>query len=205
MALIAATAVGLAFVRYSQTRFFVWEEPAVADRLVYHTLYQTGQVVYWILPVLYGLCAAVVATVLRGKRPWREEICHRPGPAACAAALVAMLAALVFHVLDYAVGKFPGVLWSAHDDLFGSPALDRLVANRPSALDRLVAMAYDAFGSPRTVAWLFAAAGDGAIPTILVVWMLQLLCGLWNPVPEWPDRLGRILGLIFLLWMLTPH
>jgi hypothetical protein len=48
-------------------------------------------------------------------------------------------------------------------------------------------------------------AGAAAIPAILAVWLVQLFCGLWNPVPEWADRLGRVLGSILLLWMLTPH
>jgi len=104
MALIAATAVGVAFIRYSHLRYFAREEPAVPDRLLYHTLYTI-----------------------------------------------------------------------------------------------------DAFCSPRAIDTLFMAAGAGAMPAVLAVCLVRLLCGLWNPVPEWPDRLGRVLGYILLLWMLTPH
>ena len=43
------------------------------------------------------------------------------------------------------------------------------------------------------------------MPAILAIWGLQKLSGAWQPVAEWPDRLGRALGCIFLLWLLTPH
>ncbi len=71
--------------------------------------------------------------------------------------------------------------------------------------DVLVRTAYGAFCSPSAIDSLFAAADASAIPAVLAVWVVQLLCGLWNPVPEWPDRLGRVLAFILLLWMLTPH
>jgi hypothetical protein len=52
---------------------------------------------------------------------------------------------------------------------------------------------------------LLYAAGSAAMPAVLAVWLLQLLAGLWKPVPEWTDRLGRLLGFVLLFWMLTPH
>jgi hypothetical protein len=187
MALIAATAVGLALVRYSQLRYFAWQEPANPDKLVYHTLLRIGYVLYGSLPVLYTLCAVVVLAGLRGTRPCRQEFSVRPGLAACTATLVASLAACVFRWLNYAVGSSPGVLWSKHP------------------FDVLIATAPDQFWSPKAVDVIFMSAGQAAMPAILAVWMLQRLCGLWKPIREWPDRLGRALGCIFLLWMLTPH
>jgi len=187
MALIAATAVGLAIIRYSHMRYFTWEEPARPGVLVYHTLYTIGHFVYGMLPVFYALCAVVVARVFRngGTRP--AALSRSPGTAACFAALVAMLAALVFRVVGYAVGRYPGVLWTAHP------------------VDVIGATAYRAFCSPEGVDALFMTAGAAAMPAVMAVWLVQLLCGLWIPIPEWPDRLGRVLGFIFLLWMLTPH
>jgi hypothetical protein len=187
MALIAATAVGLALIRYSQSRYFAWEEPANPARLVYHTLYTIGRIVYGCLPILYALCTAVVVAGLRGARPRKVEFSVRPGIAACAAALVAAVAAVVFRVLSYAVGRSPGVLWSKH------------------AFDVLMATAPGVFWSPGGVDLLFQAAGNAAMPAILAVWGLQRLCGAWKPIQEWPDRLGRAMGWTFLLWMLTPH
>ncbi len=187
MILIAATAVGLALIRYSHMRYFAWEEPANSARLIYHTLYTVGHFIYGIFPLLYALCAAVVASIFRGARPWRGALSRSPGTAACFAALMALPAALVFRLVGYAVGRYPGVVWMPH----------------PGGV--LVRTAYGAFCAPRAIDSLFAAAGAGAMPAVLAVWLVQLLCGLWNPVPEWPDRLGRVLGFIFLGWMLTPH
>jgi hypothetical protein len=186
MVLIAAIAVGLAFVRYSQMRYFVWDEPLTPDRLSYHALIQLGKPVYGILPILYGLCAAVVATGLRSMRPRREEFTLRPGLAACTAALVALLTALIVRLLSYAVGS-PGVLWSRHP------------------VDLLFATAYAYLLSPHAIDSLLMEAGVGSISAVLAVWAIQGLCGLWHPVPEWPDRLGRALGWLLLLWALTPH
>jgi hypothetical protein len=187
MALIAATAVGLALIRYSHIRYFAWEGPAVPGRIVYHTLYTIGHFVYGILPALYALCAAVVASDLRGERLWRGALSRGPGSAACFAALVTALAALVSRVLGYAIGSNPGVLWKDHPaDVFHTTA-------------------YEAFCSPHAIDSLFMAAGEAAMPAVLAVWLVQHFCELWNLVPEWSDRLGRVLGFILLLWMLTPH
>ena len=186
MILIAATAVGLAFVRYSQMRYFVWEKPEAPDRVIFYTLAAIGRPVYGTLPILYGLCAAIVATVLRGARPCREEFTLRPGLAACAAALVALITAAVVRLLSYAAGN-PGVLWSKQP------------------LDVLLATADTYLWSPPAIDALLMDAGVGSISAVLAVWCLQRLCGLWHPVPEWPDRLGRALGTVLLLWALTPH
>jgi hypothetical protein len=186
MIIIAATAVGLAVIRYSHLRYFAWEEPAVSDRRVYHTLYTIGHLVYGVLPILYALCAAVVVSVLRRGRSWRDTLACSPGSAACFAALMMALAALVFRLLDYAA-RNPGVLWS--DNPF----------------DVFHATAYRAFCSPGAIDSLFSEAGAAAMPAVLAIWLIQLFCGLWNPVQEWTDRLGRVLGFILLSWMLTPH
>ena len=185
MVLIAAMAVGLTLVRYSQMRYFAWEPP-VPDRVIYHTLIMISMAVYGALPILYGLCTAVVATGLRSTRPRREEFTLRPGLAACTAALVALLTALIVRLLSYAVGN-PGVLWSRQP------------------VDLLFATAYAYLLSPHALDSLLMEAGVGSISAVLAVWAIQHLCGLWHAVPEWPDRLGRVLGWLFLLWTLTPH
>jgi hypothetical protein len=186
MALVAATAVGFGLIRYSQLRYFAWDEPAASGRLVYHTLLHISKLGYGCLPVLYALSAVVVGAGLRGARPRREQFSVRPGLAACAAAQVALAAAIVFLILNYAIGRNPGVYWSTH-------SYDVLTNTAPG------------LWSPKGIEELFAAAGDGAMPAILAVWMLQWLCSAWKPAPEWPDRLGRAVGWIFMLWMLTPH
>ena len=186
MGVVAAVAGGLALIRYSQMRYFIWQEPIDSSRLVYHTLLHVGWAVYGSLPVLYALCAVVVLAGLRGTRPRREEFTLRPGLAACTAALVALVGSVVFRLLYYAIGRYPGIYWARH-------AFDVLIATAPG------------LWSPNGIDELFQAAGDAAMPAILAVWMLQYLCGRWHAIPEWPDRLGRALGWIFLLWMLTPH
>jgi hypothetical protein len=186
MAIIAALAVGLALMRYSQLRYFEWVEPASPHKLVYYTLLRIGYVLYGSLPVLFAMCAVVVLAGVRGTRPRSQEFSVRPGLAASAAALLALLAAVAFRLLNYAVGRNPGVAWARN-------AYDVLIASAPD------------LWSPKGIDQLFQSAGEAAMPAILAVWALQRLCGVWKPAPEWPDRLGRALGWIFLLWMLTPH
>ena len=166
MAVIAAVAGGLALVRYSQMRYFIWQEPIDSSRLVYHTLLHIGWAVYGSLPVLYALCAVVVLAGLRGTRPRREEFIDLPGLAACTAALVAMVASVVFRLLNHAVGRYPGT--TRH-------AFDVLIATAPD------------LWSPKGIDRLFQSAGNAAMPAILAVWMLQHLCG---PVARDP-RMAR--------------
>jgi hypothetical protein len=187
MILIAALAVGLAVIRYALLESFTSEEPANSSRLMYFTLYMIGRYVHGICPVLFALCAAVVVSVFRGPHRWREAIRRSPGTAACLAALVAMPVALINRVLGYAIGRYPGVVWENHP------------------LDVLSWTVYEQFCSPRAVDGVFTGAAAAGIPAVLAVWLVQFLCGLWKPVPDWPDRLGRALGFAFLLWMLTPH
>jgi hypothetical protein len=186
MVLVAATAVGLSLARYSQMRYFAWEPAPIPDRVIYYGLILITRWFYGVLPVVYGLCAAVVATGLRSTRPRREEFTLRPGLAACTAALVALLAALIIRLLSYALGR-PGVVWSKHPT------------------DVLLATSYGYLWSPEAIDSMFMEAGVGSISAVIAVWSLQRLCGLWQPVPEWPDRLGRVLGSLFLVWALMPH
>jgi hypothetical protein len=97
-----------------------------------------------------------------------------------------LLAVLSAKLLAYAVGH-PGVLWS----------------KQPSYV--LFATAHANFWSPDAIDALIQEAGVHAISATLAVWVLQRLSGRWRPVPEWPDRLGRALGWLFLLWALTPQ
>jgi hypothetical protein len=187
MVLIAVIAAGLALIGYSQLRYFVWEPPIAPDRLVYHTLHMIGRFVHGALPIHYGLCLVVVAKDLLSERPFRDALSRRPGLAACFTTLATALLALVVRALAYGVGQTPGVIWS----------------DEPLAL--LHATAYMAFCSPEAVDTFFISAGPAAMAGVLSVWLVQLLCGLWMPAPDWTDRLGRALGATLLLWMFTPH
>ncbi len=180
MAVIAATAVGLASIRYSMSRAFVWEPPAQPRLPVYNTCYNVGKLLYGTLPILFALCATVVVAGLRGPRPRRQEFASRQGLAACATALVAFAVAAFLRLLGYAV------IWMTRPiEVFGEKAPE--------------------LWSPEGIGTLFRYAGEGAMPAILTVWGLQRLSGTWQPIAEWPDRLGRALGWIILLWLLTPH
>jgi hypothetical protein len=180
MTLIAAAAIGLALIRHSQSRFFAWEPPAQPGKIVYNTFYNIGKLLYGTVPILFALCATVVVAGLRGPWPRRQEFAFRPGLAACATALVAFAVAAFLQLLGYAV----------------------LGMTRP--IEVFMAKAPELW-SPEGIAALFQYAGEAAMPAILTVWGLQRLSGMWQPIAEWPDRLGRALGWVFLLWMLTPH
>ena len=180
MTLIAAAALGLAVIRYSQLRLFVWEEPAQPGKLVYITFLNIGRFVYGTLPILFALCATVVVAGLRGPRPRKQEFASHPGLAACATALVAFAVAVFLRLLSYAV-------------IGMTRPIEVFLAKVPE------------LWSPPGIDALLQSAGGGAMPAILTVWGLQKLSGAWQPIAEWPDRLGRVLGCIFLLWLLTPH
>ncbi len=180
MTLIAAAAVGLTFIRYSLSGSFTWEAPAQPGKIVYNTCYNTGKLLYGIVPILLALCATVVIAGLRGPGPRRREFATRPGLAACATALVAFAVAAFLRLLDYAM------IWMTRP-------IEVFEAKVPE------------LWSPEGIAALFRYAGEGAMPAVLTVWGLQRLSGMWHPIAEWPDRLGRALGWIFLLWLLTPH
>jgi hypothetical protein len=49
----------------------------------------------------------------------------------------------------------------------------------------------------------------GAGLAVAIAWSMQLLAGKWNASPDWPDRLGRFLGLLWivagLLWATRPY
>jgi hypothetical protein len=193
MMFIVAIAVGLAIIRYSQKKYFAWWEPEDRNRLIYYTLYWIGRLGYGMLPVVFGLCVVVVAAAFGGSCPRRETFSRSPGLAACAAALVAILIGFAFRVLDYTVGQ-SGAFWSRHYESLCWPTLDRQIVT-----------AYNSVLTPPAVDRLLQDAGGAAMSAVVAVWFLQLLCGLWKQVREWPDRIGRVLGLFFLLWMLTPH
>jgi hypothetical protein len=172
--------VGLALIRYSLSKCFVWEEPAMPGRIVYITFINIGRLVYGTMPVCFALCATIVVSGLRDPRPRRQEFASRPGLAACATALVAFAVAVFLRLLGYAV----------------------IGMTRP--IEVFLAKAPELW-SPTGIDALLQFAGNGAMPAILTVWGLQRLSGAWQPIAEWPDRLGRALGWIFLLWLLTPH
>jgi hypothetical protein len=183
MSLVAAIAVGLAAIRYSHMRYFVWEHTEVAGRVVYPTLCAVGRLVYGILPILYALCVVVLAKVPRSGNRWSAAFSCSPGAAACFAVLLTLFTEIVFQVVQYAV---------------------RLVrSHNPIAL--FDATAYWEFCAPTAIDGLFRAAGPAAMPAVLAVWLVQFFCGLWRPAPDWHDRLGRAVGFVILLWMLTPH
>ncbi len=186
MTIIAATAVGLALIRYSHMGYFAGEQAPQPGRPIFHTVRSIGTVIDGTLPLLYALCAAVVASIFRRACSWRDALSRSPGRAASFAALVSALAVLVFRMLSYAAGNGEA-FWLGH----------------PINLDHNTV--FEKFCSPDAMDALFNDAGAAAPAAVLAVWLVQLFGGLWNPMPEWDDRLGRWIGFVLLLWMLTPQ
>lgn len=56
---------------------------------------------------------------------------------------------------------------------------------------------------------LHVLANGGIGSAVFVAWCLQIVAGRWRPEPSWNDRLGRLIGLYFLIaspiyvWSLT--
>jgi Sulfatase len=144
----------------------------VPDRVIYHTLIMISRAAYGALPILYGLCTAVVAIGLRSTRQRREEFTLRPGLAACTAALVALLTALIVRLLSYAVGN-PGILWSRQP------------------VDLLFATAYAYLLSPQAVDSLLMEAGVGVV-LLVPGTAFALIAGLRHGLAS----LGAIVGFL---------
>ena len=156
------------------------------DQLVYHTLFHIMMFVYGSLPVLFALYrAAVVLAGLRALGRARSRSAQAwplaPRP------FSTLVAAIIYRVLNYTVGRNPGVLWSKHP-------YDVLVAYGAYAL---VARGYRPI-VPGRRQWGDARdpGGLGAATTVRAVEAGPRLAR---------HRLGRALGWIFLLWLLTPH
>jgi hypothetical protein len=50
--------------------------------------------------------------------------------------------------------------------------------------------------------WAYSPALDNPVifpgVSVAAVWVVQAVNGHWRPVPDWPDRLGRILGVLWI-------
>ena len=154
-ALVAATGVGLGLTRYSQLRYFDWEEPEASGRASFIRSITLARLATVAFPYL---CAFRHGSRGRSSRcgPRREEFTVRPGRPLAPPPMWRWPRRLCLEMLNYAIGRNPGVYWSTH-------SYDVLVNTAPG------------LWSPKGIEELFAAAGDGAMPAIVAVWMLQRL------------------------------
>jgi hypothetical protein len=179
--LIAALAVGLAWMRNYQHGVHGWEAyPVDEDQYVFPHPYllipvvglHGAQVALWWTRCIYRAIAPVTLVVLvarfRQPRLRLRPVVRQPGTVGCAAAVLALIEELV---------------WT------GTDAIERLRPDHPD---------YD---SSTLTYWDL----DGAHPGlgIGVVWLWLAVSGRWKPERDWVDRAGVGLSLFWLIVAIT--
>lgn len=172
MALVAATAAGMAWIRanYDWQFFFgTWRRFSSHGDLL-----QTGSyAVRFLWPFLLAWTFAIVVLRFRPPRPPRRLLVRQPGfVAGCA---VTLASALVFWPI--VVGLLAGI-----------PRVD-VQTQLPSRF------------------WAEIGTGDGAVEAIglavATAWLTLALTRGWHAEPTWIDRLGRFLGLCWVVLFLA--
>jgi hypothetical protein len=196
--LVAAAAVALALARgwenphwaaLPPTLGFGPQQPSTG-RWIHHVI---STWISWTIPFAMTLTAALLILRFRSPRPRWRQIARQPGTVACAAALFAMSARMGQEALIYALGYM----------------------TLPSAAIRLPSPPFVRF---ENVAWRqpwgqvihgivleifpFLVAPSVGI-AVIVAWAVLWANGRWRPERSWIDRLGRLLGIYWIVLALA--
>jgi hypothetical protein len=185
MLLIAATAVGLAAMRYF-IGSRLGNETSLTELLdrpergwdAVQVLRRAQDVLVLPLPVVGGW--TLVLPLVQARRPGglRRRLLREPGATACVAALLGIATGAAVMAGPALTGRLVGGRLR-HDvtDWIAYFALEHLLAHAGAA--------------------------------VAVAWALQALAGRWRPSRDWDDRLGRLLGALWigagLMWATRPY
>jgi hypothetical protein len=177
MVLIAATAVGLGAMR---ARF--GDLSPILDMVsnVASLKAAFGLVVeltYFGFPLFATWTVALLILRLRAPRPSRRRLACQPG----AMALASTTLVVVLRLLEYAVVALVTIVLGAWD--WSWPVVSR-------AINGLYANMTEAVSSPGLA--------------VAAAWLTLIVGGRWRPEPSWIDRAGRLVGLAWLLLLLSP-
>jgi hypothetical protein len=173
MLLIAAGCVGLAGLRWALGTLpqFVIFQATPPSWGPRLVVVGTIEILAFTLPFVASWTVVIPILRLRRPRPPFWRIARQPGTAACLAALL-------------------GLAWGAAS-LSGSMLLDQIM------LGHLNSAARGSWGWP----WKFLVEEVFAYIGLAVAsaWTCLALTGCWRPVPDWVDRLGRAVGVSWLV------
>ncbi len=180
--LIAATAAG--FEAWLVAIGFLGEPPWRGDPAI-------ERKIHLLLPLLFAWTLALPALRLRRPRPRWRGLFRQPGMAACAITLAVLIATLIGAAASWPIHQswpkpttFPGRWFSSVDGRWISSAYD----GRLPPLQQLGRLLYyDGLGSP----W------PG--PAICGAWLTMALGGWWRPERSAIDRLGRAIGVVWIV------
>jgi hypothetical protein len=191
---VFAIAAGFAMVRqWTQPRWaahpmrFSPQQDFSVARKIHHAV-AVG--VSWTIPFALTLSPVVLAARFLPPRPSRDRIASQPGVVACTAALIAVIVRSSQEAFSYTLeyltlATSPVTLSSPPFRRISGPA--RISAGE--AFHNVVLEIFPFFTAP-----VVGAA-------VIVAWLVLVANGRWRPGPDWIDRVGRILGVY---WILVP-
>jgi hypothetical protein len=172
MVLLAATAVGLAVARAMARK--LWGSTKLNEPYNSEVLQQVTRWTVLCLPFLVAWTIAVLLLQMlsRRPRPGPDDLLCQPGAAACGAAALAITTEAVIVLVM-------GLM---------SPKTSSLRENVPQVLVWVLTHHYMCqLGMPGLA--------------VTVAWMALALSGRWQPEPNWLDRTGRSMGLVWVVLM----
>lgn len=181
--LMAATAVGLAGVRYHADRMeFEWSDLRMehVDYMPLRAWVLLSVVARFSMPLLLSWSFAVALLRLRAPRPERERLWCQPGFLACVAACTPFgwrFATLTCSWLTV-----------------------RLMAADPG-MPRGTVIIHGSF-ELSDIAVLTAEAQEYVGQAVLLVWLTCWAGRRWSAEPSWTDRIGRVLGGLWIVFSL---
>jgi hypothetical protein len=160
MILVAATALGLAFVHATGLHFTVPTFNTARGPYIALVLHEVSM----LMPFLTTLTLAYFVVGLLPPRPSLKRLARQPGMAACCAATTAIVIQVVW-LLSVGMGV--------------SDPVGRGWLPLPK--------------------FFFQTFGDVVPYAVVGAWLTLALTGRWSPCPNWADRLGRSLGVSWLI------
>lgn len=173
--LIAAIAIGLAGVRGGWIEFPLLDRPD-GGWTGLAVIGRIPLILLIVMPCFTTLNIAVLLLRFRRPRPRLRRLFLQPGAAACGAVFLTWLTL-----------NGTGLMFVAIDHIWGDVTLVR-----------------DSTGVEETLSWSLMMGGPylfSASPSlaVLIAWSLLFSIGRWRAEPTWIDRVGRSMGIVWLL------
>ena len=181
MVLVAATAAGLGIARGIQDALWRFTDASVNAGPIGPALLLAARWTVLAYPCLVALTVALLLLLFRSQRfrPDLADLLNRPGATACGAAAMAIALGMVnLAVLILVVMARSGTPWNSKEMI--EAFVDAVRLNIGVEL-----------GMPGLA--------------VTVAWSMLALSGRWRSEPNWLDRVGRSLGLVWVvLTVLNP-
>jgi hypothetical protein len=177
MALVAATAIGLGLARGMRDELWSQTNMSVAVGSVGAILLAVARWMVLGLPLVMAWTVALLLLGLRRPRPRLGDRIHRPGTTACGAATLAMALGAANLTALMAVVR-ASVTITQKDNWIVECMVEGLLQG--------IGIDVSMPGVAVTVAWATLALG-----------------GHWKPAQHWLERVGRLLGVVWIAFMVV--